>query len=405
VKRREFFGFAAAAATLAACDRRPSQGIAPAPSASASAGAWPEKVKDMILLTDRPPNLEMPLRYLRHDLTPNDALYVRWHLATLPTSIDARTFRLRVTGEVERPLALSLDDLRKLEAVSVVAVNQCSGNARALFSPRVPGVQWMGGALGNARWTGVRLRDLLERAGVKGPAANGDARDVTFRGLDKPPLESVPAFVKSLDLAHAMASEGEVIVAYAMNDAPLPMLNGFPLRLVVPGWFSTYWTKALTEVHVLGESEKFQGFWMTKAYRVPKREAADESPTDLAKDTVPITRLNVRSLVVRPEPGESLAAGAPYAMEGIAFDGGSGIRSVEISTDGGATWRETQLDRDLGAYSFRRWRATWTPSAKGDATVIVRATSQGGESQRSAPQWNRSGYMRNALERVEVKVT
>ena len=402
MKRREFLELAiagGATAALAACDRRASPGGAPSASVSATTtSAWPEKVDDMVLLTDRPPNLEMPLRYLRDDFTRNDAFFVRWHLAALPTSIDLRTFRLRVTGDVERPLALSFDELRKLEGVSVVAVNQCSGNSRALFSPRVPGVQWSGGAVGNARWTGVRLRDLLERAGVK-----PGAKEVTFRGLDKPSLESVPAFVKSLDLARASAPDADVLVAYAMNDAPLPMLNGFPLRLVVPGWYSTYWVKALTEIHVV--SEAFQGFWMAKAYRVPKTDGADESPADLAKETVPISRMNVRSLVVRPEPGESLRAGAPYAMEGIAFDGGAGVRKVEISTDAGATWQEARLDPDLGKYSFRRWRATWTPVATGDAAVMVRATTATGEAQRATAQWNRAGYMRNVFERVEVKVT
>ncbi|MGZ3477421.1 MAG: molybdopterin-dependent oxidoreductase, partial [Polyangiales bacterium] len=291
---------------------------------------------------------------------------------------------------------LSLDELQKLESVSVNAVNQCSGNSRALFSPRVPGVQWSGGAVGNAKWTGVRLRDLLERAG-----ARADAVEVTFRGLDKPPTETLPAFVKSLALSRA--KDEDVIVAWAMNDAPLPMLNGFPLRLVVPGWYSTYWVKSLTEIRVVKQA--FDGFWMAKAYRIPKTQDADEPPGELAKETVPISKMNVRSLVVRPEPGESIAAGAPYAMEGVAFDGGAGVDKVEVSTDGGATWQEAKLDASLGKYSFRRWRASWTPSSKGEASVMVRATNAAGEAQRTTPQWNRAGYMRNVYERVEVKVT
>lgn len=388
--RREFLAAMGAAVVTPACHRKldARDGV--------DAGVWPEKSPALVLHTDRPPNLEMPLAYLRHDLTPNDLMFVRWHLAGLPRSVDLRTFRLTLAGHVERPLSLSYDELRRLEPVSLVAVNQCSGNSRALFTPRVPGVQWELGAMGNARWTGVRLRTLLDRAGVR-----AGARCVTFRGLDQPPIEGPPPFVKSLEMDRALDPDG--VVAWAMNDQPLPMLNGFPLRLVVPGWYSTYWVKALTEVTVLDRA--FDGYWMAKAYRVPATAGADEAPDHLADDTVPISRMDVRSLVVSPEPGERLRAGAPCAMEGIAFDGGAGIARVELSFDGGASWRDAALDADLGKYSFRRWRMVWTPTQPGTATIVVRATSTSGEQQRPAPQWNRAGYMRNAYERTSVAVS
>ena len=227
----------------------------------------PEKVP-LLMLTTRPPNFETPLRYFREDFTPNEAFYVRWHLAVVPTRVDAAAFRLTLAGHVERPLSLSLEDLRKsFEPVSVAAVNQCSGNSRSLYQPRMPGVQWGSGAMGNARWTGVRLKDLLAKAGVKAGAV-----DVSFNGLDAPVLPAAkdfagtPDFVKSLSVDHA--GDGEVMVAYEMNGNPLPMLNGFPLRLVVPGWYATYWVKALSEITVL--DKPFDGFWMAKAYRVPK---------------------------------------------------------------------------------------------------------------------------------------
>jgi sulfite dehydrogenase len=387
--RRAFLFGAGASALSLACDGG-------SPSPSPGAGGWPEKSPALLLHTDRPPNLEMPLEHLVHDLTPNDLMFVRWHLAGVPRSVDTRTFRLKLGGHVERPFSLTLDELGRLEPTSVVAVNQCSGNARALFAPRVPGVQWAGGALGNAKWTGVRLRTLLERAGLR-----AGARCVTFRGLDTPPIEGPAPFVKSLDIDRAW--DPDVLVAWAMNDRPLPMLNGYPLRLVVPGWYSTYWVKSLTEMTVLDAA--FDGFWMAKAYRIPRTDGADEAPDHLAEDTTPISRMNVRALLVQPAADARVTAGAPVEVQGIAFDGGAGIARVELSTDGGATWQPTRLDPDLGRYSFRRWRWTWTPAQPGPATLTVRATSVSGEVQRPTPQWNRSGYMRNVYETTRVVVS
>lgn len=345
------------------------------------------------LLTDRAPQLETPLHYFRQDFTPNEAFFVRWHLEGVPTIVDTRSFRLRLGGHVERSLALSLDDLRAtFEPVSVVAVNQCSGNARSLFAPRVPGGQWRNGAMGNARWTGVRVEDLLDRAGVKAGAV-----DVTFGGLDAPPLASVADFVKSLSLDHA--GDGEVMVAYAMNGADLPMLNGFPLRLVVPGWYATYWVKALDEITVLNRA--FEGFWMKKAYLIPNNETANEAPGRPAKDVVPISRMSVRSTFVRPEPGETVRSGRPYRIEGLAMDDGAGIRRVEVSTDGGAGWRDAVLQPEIGRYSWRRWWLDWTPPRAGVHALRVRATNGAGEGQQEA-QWNHGGYRRCVIERLDV---
>jgi DMSO/TMAO reductase YedYZ molybdopterin-dependent catalytic subunit len=350
---------------------------------------------DLILLTDRPPQLETPLRFFREDLTPNEAFYVRWHLAVIPATVDTRAFRLNLGGHVERPLALSLHELRTaFTPVSTIAVNQCSGNSRSLYLPRVPGSQWGNGAVGNARWTGVRLKDLLARAGVKAGAAQ-----VSFQGLDRAVLPGTPAFVKALDIDHAMADE--VLVAYAMNGAALPMLNGFPLRLVVPGWYATYWVKALSDIQVL--PARFSGFWMDKAYRIPKAPDAQEAPDHLATETVPINRLSVRSLFVRPEPDEVVRLGTACEIEGLAIDSGRGIARVEVSTDDGATWSEARLDPELGRYSWRRWRARWTPAARGAQRILARATNGAGETQVPA-QWNRSGYARNVIERLAVTV-
>jgi DMSO/TMAO reductase YedYZ molybdopterin-dependent catalytic subunit len=227
---------------------------------------------------------------------------------------------------------------------------------------------------------------------------------VSFNGLDEPTLKSAanfagtPDFVKSLSVDHA--NDGEVMVAYAMNDQPLPMLNGFPLRLTVPGWFGTYWVKALSEITVL--NKPFDGFWMSKAYRVPNTPGLNESSTSLAKETVPISRMPTRSLFVRPEPDEKIPAGAEYEVEGVAFDGGSGIGKVEVSADEGKNWSEARLGPDLGKYSWRRWRFAWRPEP-GEHRLTVRATNNSGETQ-VEKIWNRSGYARNVIESVRVVV-
>jgi DMSO/TMAO reductase YedYZ molybdopterin-dependent catalytic subunit len=398
--RRSVLKIAGASAAFAiGCGNKSQPSAAGDAGATSSAGGiWPGKASDLVTLTERPPNLEMPMKYLATDLTPNEAMFVRWHLSALPTSIDERTYRLKVNGEVDHPLELSLDDVKKMPPVSIVAVNQCSGNSRSASSPRVPGVQWSNGAMGNAKWTGVRLKDLLDKAGVKAGAV-----DVSFGGLDRPPMPTVADFVKSLDVARAADVTTDVIIAWAMNDAPLPMLNGFPLRLIVPGFYSTYWVKALDAITVLPQA--FDGYWMAKAYRVPKNEDANESPDDLAKETVPITKMNVRSFFAKPLGGEKVARGQPFAVEGVAFDGGSGIAKVELSTDGGATFADADLGDDYGKYAWRRWKTTWTPTDAGKATLVIRATSVAGETQRTTPRWNRAGYMKNDPERVEVTVT
>jgi DMSO/TMAO reductase YedYZ molybdopterin-dependent catalytic subunit len=355
---------------------------------------FPGKVP-MRALNDLPPCLEAPWSAFRTDLTPNEAFYVRWHLQIIPTAVDPRTWRLKVGGHVEHPLELSLDDLRRMKQLSVVAVNQCSGNSRSLFAPRVPGAQWANGAMGNARWTGVPLREVLERVGLKAGTV-----DVAFDGLDHGGLPTVHDFIKSLPVEEARRED--VLLAYEMNGQPLPLLNGFPLRLVVPGWYATYWMKALTEITVLPKA--FDGFWMAKAYRIPTTVNALEKPGELASVTVPINKMNVRSFLTSHEAGARIAFEQPCELNGIAFDGGSGIKQVEVSTDGGQSWQEAKLDGDLGKYSFRRWRLAWRPGQRGQIAILVRATSNAGETQPASAGWNRSGYMRNVVEQVAVEV-
>lgn len=370
------------------------QAVGATDPANRTLARYPQKT-DLILLTDRPPQLETPLHYFQSDLTPNEAFFVRWHFSGIPTAVDLQTFRLEVAGHLQTPLNLSLRDLQtRFEPTSFVALNQCSGNSRSLFEPRVPGGQWRNGAMGNARWKGARLKDVLDAAGVRPGAVQ-----VVLRGLDVPPVPATPRFEKALAIDHAR--DGEVMIAYEMNDAPLPILNGFPIRLVVPGWYATYWVKSLSSITVL--EQPLKSFWMDKAYRIPDNPDANEDPQHLVAGTVPINRMSVHSIFVRPEPNERLRTGQKYRLQGVASDGGSGIRRVDVSTDGGQRWLEARLGQDLGKYSWRRWWTDWTPSSKGSHRLMVRATSRDGQTQ-STSQWNRSGYQRSVVEHLDVAV-
>jgi DMSO/TMAO reductase YedYZ molybdopterin-dependent catalytic subunit len=392
VHRREFLRLAAAGAvTLSGCGRKPDAPLITPPDAPMR---FPGKVP-MRVLNDRPPCLESPWSAFRTDITPNDAFFVRWHLQVIPTTIDTRTWRLKIGGHVDKPIELSLDDLKKMEKTSVVAVNQCSGNSRVFFEPQVPGGEWRNGAMGNADWAGVRLNDVLDKVGIKAGAV-----EVTFTGMDKGGLPTVPDFTKSLPVDEAR--KPELLLAYEMNGKPLPMLNGFPLRLIRPGWYATYWVKALSEINVV--TKPFEGFWMKPGYRIPTTKNAVELPTELAKVTVPINRMNVRSFFTSPDEGSHVTAGRPVELSGIAFDGGSGIKLVQVSADGGKTWIDTKLGKDLGPYSFRRWNLAWTPPAAGAQTLLVRATANDGDVQPAKAGWNRSGYMRNVIEELKIDV-
>lgn len=348
----------------------------------------------MILQRSRAPLLETPMSAFDGQVfTPNDRFFVRWHYADIPTAVDVARFRLSVLGAVKKPIRLTLAELLAMPRVELAAINQCSGNSRGYFEPRVPGAQWGNGAIGNARWVGVRLKDVLDRAGIAPGAVQ-----VRFSGLDTPPPDA-PIFAKSLDLAHAM--DGEVMIAFQMNGAQLPMLHGFPLRLIVPGWYSTYWVKALDRIEVLATPDT--GYWMEKAYRIPATPGASVAPGATGFPTVPINRMGPRSFITNIADGARVTAQALLELRGLAMGGASGVARVDLSADGGKSWTPARLGPDQGKYGFRAWDAVTPALAPGEHGFAVRCTSAAGETQAFEPIWNPGGFMRNAIETVTVR--
>jgi DMSO/TMAO reductase YedYZ molybdopterin-dependent catalytic subunit len=356
----------------------------------------------LILLTDRPVQLETPRHYFLTPFTPNEAFYVRWHLDGIPNSVDLSDWRLHVDGNVEKPLTLTMSDLfTKFKAISFAAVNQCSGNSRSRLQPRVPGGQWGNGAMGNAQWTGIRLRDLLDAASVKSGSVA-----VQCEGLDRgkgPEGLGSNRFLKSLNLNNSVIDE--CLVAYAMNAEPLPMLNGFPLRLVVPGYFATYWVKSLTWIRILDKPD--DNFWMKTAYRIPATPNGSTTPDDVKAgkvQTVPIGRMPVRSFLISPDGSAKIPAGLSVTLRGIAFSGHGRISKIEVSENDGKSWRLAHLGQDYGTYSFRTWDLEWTPKQPGRYRTAIRATDEKGNAQPDEAVWNPGGYLWNKIEREEIVV-
>lgn len=363
--------------------------------------AFPEK-KPLKVISDRPPLLESPRDIFTQAITPNDQFFVRWHMPDIPTYIDLNEFRLEVKGSVEKPLLLSVDDLKsKFEPVEIISVLQCGGNSRKYFAgtgPATHGVQWGHGAMGCAVWRGVRLKDILHMAGVK-----GSARWVGVNGLEKPAMEETPKFFREMEIDEALS--GELMVAYAMNGEDLPYLNGFPLRLVIPGHFSDSWVKMLSEITVMDEYRK--SFFMDVAYTVPDNDCeCVVSGSDFEYKRKPIAVMKVKSVIGYPTPNTVIKKGSRVKVTGVAFDQGKGIKEVMISTDGGKSWSATELQKDYGKYAYRPWVYQWEPKVKGEYTIMVRAINRIGNIQPQVNEigWNAGGYQYNAVDSVNVKI-
>ena len=358
--------------------------------------ALPGKVP-LIKKSFRPPNYETPIEYFRTPMTANRAFFVRWHLAAIP-QVSVKDWKLAVGGEsAERSLNFTLNELRtEFKPAQVSAVCQCSGNRRGLFEPHVPGVEWGAGAMGNAVWKGVRLKDVLAKAGVK-----GDALEVVFDGADHGALDKTPDFVKSLPIDVALRDD--VLIASEMNGLPLPHWNGFPARLIVPGWTGTYWVKQLASIKVVSQPEK--NFWMSAAYRLPRGKFATPTfKSQLYSPNEPITTMVVNSLITSIKSGQQVPRGKALDVRGVAWDGGSGIAKVEVSSDG-VQWMPAKLGKDLGKFSFREFALTVPTKDVGAALVIMaRATSNSGETQVNELIHNPAGYHHNVIQRLYVEV-
>jgi len=352
--------------------------------------------KPLLKLSYRPPNYETPIEYFRTAITPTDAFFVRYHLSLIP-EVDVRTWKLAVGGEgANGEAAFTLDDLKRLPTAELVAVNLCSGNRRGLFQPHVPGVEWGYGAMGCARWKGARLKDLLDKVGLK-----KEAIEIVFDGADSGVTDKTPDFIKSIPTWKAI--EETTLIAYEMNGAPLPHLHGFPARLILPGWTGTYWMKHVTSIKAVTKPEA--GFWMKAAYRIPLGRfplVARFTSQETAVNT-PITEIVVNSLITNPVDGANVRMG-PISVGGIAWDGGYGINTVEVSSDGGRTWTAATLGEDLGRFAFRTFSYTLSPKARGKQTVMARATNKIGQTQTSELIHNPAGYHHNVVHSVTFNV-
>jgi len=334
----------------------------------------------------------MPFSSVRSWITPNEQFYVRCHFP-IP-EIEVEDWQLKIEGAVASPLALSLKDLRTLPQHTISAAMECAGNGRSFLQPKVKGVAWDLGAIGNAEWTGVRLADVLERAGVRDGAV-----EAILEGADKGEIKEAPKppgeihYARSVPVAKARK---DVLLAFAMNGAPLTPSHGFPLRAVVPGWFGMAAVKWLQRIVV---SEKpFHGYYQSIDYTYWQDHGG--SPA-----LVPLQEMRVKAQIVRPSMGEIVAAGSAYRVHGAAWSGEEELARVEVSTDGGASWSPAQLLGDAAKNAWRFWEFTWqTPMEPGNYTLIARATDSAGETQPRDRVTGYGTYMINHWLPIEVQV-
>lgn len=346
----------------------------------------------------RPPNFETPVSYFQQAFTPNNAFFVRYHVADIP-QVDGERWRLTVTGDAAgKILELSLNDLKtQFEQVEINALCMCSGNRRGLFNPHVVGVEWGHGAMGNARWQGVRLKDVLARAE---PQKN--ALEVGMNGADGPVIDTGPDYIKSIPAWKAL--DDNTLIAYEMNGEPLPHWNGFPARLVVPGWTATYWMKHLTTLNI--SSKPVEGFWMKPGYRIPKGKfpLVDRFVSQDTETNTPITEMVVNSLFTNLSDNLTIQVGSVSHARGVAWDGGYGIAMVDVSVDNGQSWRRAELGADLGKYSWRQWSFRMQFDKPGKHVLMARATNRIGATQTFDLIANPAGYHHNVVQRIALDV-
>jgi len=375
--RRTLLGLAAAWPALATAQDEPPKRL-----------VFPGK-RPLLVHNDFPECLESPPELLTSWITPNDAFFVRQHLPR--PRINTHTYRLEVTGSVSRRMSLSLEELKKLPQHSLGATMECAGNGRGLFRPKLPGLQWTKGAIGNANWRGPRVRDILALAGGSGAAY------LSVNGADTG-VGQTPDFVRSIPMSKAMHEA--TIVALEMNGEPLPDLHGHPARLIVPGWDGASWVKFLSRMEAAGKPD--EGFYMNPAYRMPRNAVA---PGKAAKpeELEVIEGMAVKSFITRPADQAVVALGRLVVM-GIAWAGQERVERVEFSADGGSRWQNAELIGADQPFAWRTWQAAWSPSRTGYHTLCCRASDSAGRTQPIEPLWNPSGYLYNAVDRIGLVV-
>lgn len=386
--RRHLLSLAARASAVGAVARGTPWASLLAQGAKPSVAPGKEK---LLVRSLRPPDYETPVALLDSWITPVDHFYVRSHMP-VPMGLEASTWTLSIDGEVNQTVTVGLDELRKMPATTITTTLECAGNGRAFFDPPVAGIQWTKGAVGNARWTGVHLADLLKRAGVK-----NTGRFVMMNGADRP-LGAMPDYVRQVPIEKAL--HPDTILAYDMNGHPLAPIHGFPLRAIVPGWEGAYAVKWLTSLRVV--DREFDGFWVATAYRYPVKRVAPGATVD-PKDMAPLTGLVVKSLLTRPLDGTTVAPGK-VEVAGFAWAGETDIARVDVSTDHGASWQQARLVGEKAKYAWRRFEHAFDAARPESYVILSRATDASGRAQPIVPPWNPSGYLWNAPDSVRIEV-
>lgn len=384
--RRELLALAGQVGLVSAVDRRV---LAQGATQVAPTAGWG---KDTLLVRSvRPLDYESPVALLDSFITPIEHFYVRSHLP-VPPAIDAATFKLTVDGDVATPLSLTLDELKRMPAITTTVTLECAGNGRSLFDPPVAGVQWQKGAVGTARWTGVRMADVLKRAGV-----TSTSRNIVMNAADRP-LGTMPDFTRQVPIAKA--THADTVLAYEMNGQPIPQVHGFPLRAIIPGWEGAYSVKWLTSLTAIDTD--FDGFWVATAYRYPRMRVAPGAAVD-AKDMVPLLGLVVKSLITQPAAGSTVPAGK-VAVGGFAWAGEADVTRVDISIDHGATWQAARLVGEQARYTWRRFEFEFAADTAESVLILSRATDSTGHAQPAVSHWNPSGYLWNQYDSVQIQV-
>ena len=397
MQRRDFLKLSVvASATLLAPSLGAYSITKPRDNQKISKVAFPEK-KPLITYSNRPPLLETPRSGFVNTITPNDEFFVRWHMPKIPTHKYISTYRISVNGDVENPLSLSLKDLKEnYEQVKITAVCQCGGNSRSAFSPTPVGIQWGSGAMGCAQWKGVRLKDVLASAELQSGASW-----IGFNGDDEAIMDKIPSYARELNIDEI---DDNIIIAYEMNGEDLPYLNGYPVRLVIPGSFSDSWVKMLSNITVSKEYKKM--FYMDSAYRIADNECECEEPNKLFSKTKPLTTMNVKSYIGFPNNNSKVKLNSSLVCKGVAFDEGSGIKEVLISTDSGKSWQRADLGKELSLYAFRAFSFSIDTSKSKKITIMAKAINNKGDEQPFAKdiKWNRGGYKYNGIDSVSITV-